>query len=214
MSNKKQVHWTVKGAGWVASLISALWAVTYQLGKKMNFTEEDVEARIHRLSTAEGSPIIEQIASLILGQTPTVAPSDWWNKFLAMMISAGQFVSGVNPNIMGDNFPYQAGDLESKLVEVISIKQRIRDLGVSWLTTQQVIDYLDSLGYRPATLIELLWWWIKNPSKWNDCLVVALGSVWDGGVPCVGGDGAYRDLYLDSVERGWGEGCEFAVVRK
>lgn len=214
MSEKKKVHWIVSGAGWIATVLSALLAAVCQLGKKMNLTEEDVETRIHRLSTAEGVTVIEQIAGLILGQTPTVAPTDWWNQFLSMMISAGQFVSGVNPNITGDNFPFQAGDLQPKQVEVVSIKQRIRELGVGWLTTQQVKDYIDSLGYRPATLVELLWWWTKNPSKWNDCLVVALGSVWGGHVPFVRGYGAHRSLSLDSVGFDWYEGCGFAVVRK
>ena len=97
-------------------------------------------------------------------QAPTMAPSDWWDKFLAMLIRACEF-SYVNSNITGVNFPYQAGDLEPKQVNVISIKQKLRELGASVLSTQQVLDYLDSLSYRPARLMELLWWWITNPTK-------------------------------------------------
>lgn len=210
MSGKKNVHWTVSGAGWIGAVISALWVALFQLGKKMGLTEEDVETRIHRLATSEGVPIIEQIAALILGQAPT----DWWSKFFITMIQAGQFVSGVNPNITGANFPFRDGDDEPQQVEVVSIKQRIRDLGVSLLTTQQVIDYLDALGYRPATIVELMWWWVKNPSKLSDCFVVALGSVWNDSVPCIRGYGAYRILRLDMVEDGWRIDFEFAAVRK
>lgn len=216
--SKKNVHPIVSAAGWITAVVGALLVAVRKLGGELGLAEEQVDERIHLLSTPAGESILTQFAALILGQGQAVvvatAPPDWWERVIAMMIRVCEFVSYINPNITGANFPYQTGDLDPKQVEVISIKQRIRDLGVGYLTTQQVLDYLNSLGYRPARLMELLWWWIMNPTKRANCLVVALGSVWRGLVPCVGGDGSYRGLGLDSVESDWPGRCAFAAVRK
>lgn len=202
---------------WLAKVLTALIGAVQDLGKKLGLTDEQVDAKVHCLSTKDGAVVIKQVAEVIIGKQPTAsvpAPTDWWDKFLEMMISACGFVSYRNPDVNGKNFPYQDGDLEPKRVETLSIKQKLCELGKSNMSTQEVRDYIDSMGYRSATLVELLWWWLKNPAKHADCLVFALGSVWRGLVPCVRGHGGGRGLYLLSSERDWRRLCSFAVVRK
>ncbi len=211
---KKNVHAIVSSAGWISTFLGFLMKAVFELGKKLGLGKEEINERIYQLSTPEGEAIAQKFAAIILGQASTTAPADWWNMFVAWLIRACEFVSYTDPNITGENFPYQPGDLEPKKVEIVSIKDRLRELGVSVLSTQQVRDYLDSLGYRPARLVELLWWWITNPTKRGNCLVAALGSMWGVSVPCVNDDGSDRLLNLYSVESDWCGRYEFAVVCK
>ena len=197
-------------AGTVSAIVTALVVAVRKLGGGFS--------HFHRLTTPEGAETMDKIAALIVGQSaeatkPLVTPG-LWSKFLAALIQACQFVSYVNPNITGENFSYRDGDLSLKSVEVISIKEHLRKLNRSWLRTDEVVVYLKSLGYRPATIVELLFWWLQHPENWTNCLVVALGSVWDGRVPFVGGRGSCRGLYLSYAALDWYEGFGFAAVRE
>ncbi len=203
----------VSNLWWLAKVLTALVNAVTDLGKKLGLTEEQVDEKVHLLSTSDGVIVINQWAEITIGKSVS-APADWWDKFLEMMISACAFVSYRNQDINGQNFPYQNGDLEPKHVETLSIKQKLRELGRQTMSTREVKDYIDFRGYRSATLVELLWWWLKNPTEHANCLVFALGSVWRGLVPCVHGRGVYRELSLRSTEDGWDEVCSFAVVRK
>ena len=206
-----EVTLMVGGGELLLSIIVRLIAAVRKL-----LSPEQVGPAIRRLASPAGESIIGQMAALVAGQPVATAliTADFWSKFLELLIRAGNFVSYANPDINGKNFPYQPGDLDFKKVEVVSIKERLKTLDRDRLSTQEVMDFLAVAGYRPATLFELLWWWIQNLQLQNDCLVVALGSVWDGDVPFVDGHGADRELYLNTVEGDW-DGCYgFAAVRK
>ena len=214
MPKAKNVFMIVKVLGWLVSVIGALLE---ELKDLLGDNEEAINERLHHLVKPDGRKTVKKMAALIAGQEPTTsapAPANWWDKFLEMMISACGFVSFRNSDINSKNFPYDGGDLDQKHVETLSIKQKLRELGRSTMPTQEVKDYIDSQGYRSATLVELLWWWLKNPDKHKDCLVFALGSVWRALVPYVLGDGGRRELDLLSAENDWDEHCLFAVVRK
>jgi len=207
----------VEGGALLLNIIIRVWTAVRKLGEQLELSLEDTTSQMHVLSTPDGDIIIDRIAQLIVGGPVAVdksAPADWWDILLDMLIQLGQFVSYVNSNINGTNFPYQPGDLDFKEVFNISIKKKLRELGRDWLSTQEVKDFLAEQGYRPATLVELLWWWLQNPAKHKNCLVVALGSIWDDRVPCVSGDDADRGLGLYSVQLHWDEGYVFAAVRK
>ena len=211
----KSVMMIVKVLGWLVAVIGGLLE---ELRELLGDNEEAINERLHQLAKPAGRKKLKKMAALIAaGQEPTTSasdPADWWDKFLETMISACGFVSFRNSDVNGKNFPYQDGDLEPKQVETFSIKQKLRELGRSMMSTQEVKDYIDFMGYRSATLVELLWWWLKNPAKHTDCLVFALGSVWRGLVPYVLGSGGHRGLSLRSTEDDWSERCSFAVVRK
>jgi hypothetical protein len=72
---------------------------------------------------------------------------------------------------------------------------------------------MDEIGYRPATLAEVLALRVAKQFP-----IVALGSVWQfpGGrrVPCLDWDGSERSLDLGWFESGWRVIYRFAAVRK
>jgi len=162
--------------------------------------------------------LVDKVFDLIVGQ-PAETPTSpgWWSQFLAALVKMCGFVSYTNPDITGENFPYRDGDLAPQPVEIISIKDRLKELGRSWLKTEEVKAYIAELGFRPATLLELLFWWLQNPAKRSDCLclMVALGSTWRGSVPFVDRYGSNRRLCLYLLETiwSWSEGYGFAAVR-
>jgi hypothetical protein len=163
------------------------------------------------------------MAALVVSQ-PAVAifvTKEWWNKFLKLLIQAGNFSMGVDPFINSLNFFCQSGDFDFREVKVISIKERLKlELsGVERLVTREVVEYLDELGYRPATLFELLWWWLMNPQKRKNSVVVALGSENEDLFPRVIGEGGEVigavGPKLDYTEGRFGWDTEsFAAVRK
>lgn len=203
--SKKNVSSIVSGAGFLAAVWTALTAAVRKLG--------GTDEQMHRLSTPEGAETVERMAALIVGKPETQAApvSSWWSAIFIALVRACRFTY-MNPAITAENFP--CGDVKPGQVVVISIKARLAELGRQWLSTKEVMAYLAELGYRPATLLELLFWWLANPTKQANCLAVALGQVWRGLAPCVCGNGGSRDLSLDSVLVDWNEYCEFAAVRK
>lgn len=136
-----------------------------------------------------------------------------WSKFLTLLIQAGGFVSYIDQDITGENFPLQDDDLKFKPVKIISIKEYSKSLGGRWPSTDEVKSYLAELGYRPATLAELLLWWLDYLATTYDfCLIVALGSIWHGSAPCIRGAGRSRGLDIKLIEVGWPADYEFAAV--
>jgi hypothetical protein len=146
-----------------------------------------------------------KVAAVILGKSDAVLQVAW-SALLPWLIAAGKFISYVNPNITTEHFPIQSGDFTIKEVVDVAIPRA--------MSTAEVLAYLDSKGMRAATLVELLWWWLTNPTKRSNCLVVALGSVWGGYVPGVVGDGSFRSLRLNTLAGDWGEDYAFAAVSK
>ncbi len=191
-------------AGVMATVVALLTDAICKLGGDFS--------HVHRLTTDEGKDTVNKIANLIVGNKPAEVPAspNWWEKLLAALVRACGFTY-VNPSVNGENFPCNT---EPGQVEIVSIKARLAELGRSWLSTADVKDYLDMMGYRPATLVELLLWWLANPARHASCFVVALGQLWRGDAPYVGGNGDYRYLDLGSIEDGWDGRCGFAAVRK
>lgn len=75
-----------------------------------------------------------------------------WSKLLAVLIQAGGFVSYINQNITGENFPLQDEDLEFKPVEIVSIKKRLAELGRQWLPTSEVLVSRRPAAYGPLDI--------------------------------------------------------------
>ncbi len=194
-------------AGVLATAVALLRATVIKLGG--NFSH------VHRLTTPEGAETVEKIANLIVGK-PAEAPvpsPNWWITMLAAFVKVCGF-TWMNQNVNGENFHFPCTNVEPGQVEIVSIKTRLMELGRQWLTTAEVLAYLAELGYRPTGLLELLLWWLANPAKHADCLVVALGQLWRGSAPYVRGYGSRRRLVLGSSVRGWDARCGFVAVRK
>lgn len=128
---------------------------------------------------------------------------------LVDMIKAGAY-DWVNPSITEVNFP-KTGTRETVVsAELIHFNK--------FISSDNAVLEMDKLGYRSATIHELLSFGAKNPDVQRQFPIVALGSSCE--VP-----GYRRVAYLDRVvsrrdlglswwDVGWGGGCRFLGVRK
>jgi len=185
-------------AGKMAAIWMALEAAVRQRGGN--------DDAILQLDSEGAQSLLEKIAELLVAKVAVPIVNVAYQAVLTWVIAVCRFVSYVDPNITAANFQLQLGDLTLKEVIVVAIDKA--------MSTADVLQHLDNQGLRPATLLELLYWWLTNPNKHANCLVVALGQVWRGGVPYVYGRGVCRELSLCAVASGWGQVCSFAAVRK
>lgn len=181
-----------------AGVMSAVWLL---LDDAVRRRKGDDDA-ISQLNTAKGQHLIESIADLLVGKVVQVA----WNIILPWIIAACQLVDGVDQDITAERFPLQPDDLTIKNVINVAIPHS--------MSSFEVVRYLNTEGLRPATLVELLWWWLTNPTKQEDCLVVALGSAWGGRVPYIIGDVVDHKLCLSGLTGEWERNHTFAAVSK
>ncbi len=128
---------------------------------------------------------------------------------LTKMISAGKY-DRKNSNVNNKNFPRTKSGKFTVEVELLQIYRQTY--------SESVLVEMLKLGFRPATLEELLSFGVTNPEVQREFPVVALGSscVLDGvrHVPYLSGDNLERDLDLDWFASCWGRGYQFLVVRK
>jgi hypothetical protein len=130
---------------------------------------------------------------------------------LVDMIKAGAYDS-VNENITEANFP-KTGEVEIPVgAELIHLDK--------YVSSDDAVIKMDRLGFRPATIHELLSFGAKNPDVQREFPVVALGS------SCkVDGRRHVAFLYGDCSERGlslflywwlgfWHDDYRFLGVRK
>ncbi len=127
---------------------------------------------------------------------------------IKMLVEAGNY-DYENPNITDSNFSVESWEGE-RVVELIHFDEV--------LSSGKAEKKLDKMGYRPATITELLAFGVKYPEEQRKFPIIALGSVIsiDGSarVASLDGDGSKRGLDLDWRGSGWGEVCRFLAIRK
>ncbi|MBI2099750.1 MAG: hypothetical protein HYT48_00210 [Candidatus Vogelbacteria bacterium] len=115
-----------------------------------------------------------------------------------------------NPDINQKNFP---GEKRESRETDVALFHFDRSIG-----SDEVEREMDKVGYRPATLPELLGLGVSQPELQRFFPIIALGSVGvvfgRRGVAYLDGGGAERDLRLDYRDVGWLADCRFAGVRK
>ena len=116
-----------------------------------------------------------------------------------------RFTSYVHPNIMAGIFPLQEGDLVVKDVSIVTIS--------CTMSREEACKSFLLTGYRAATFVELLHWWLVHPTQESDHLVVALGSEWLGNVPHIDARNGCRGLSLSGIGGDCSVLWRFAVVR-
>jgi hypothetical protein len=87
--------------------------------------------------------------------------------FVRWAISACRFTSYIHPNILDGIFPLQDGDLVVKEVSIDTISRT--------MSREEACQLFLSKGYRAATFVELLHWWLLQ----NDCAIPALHNTPD-----------------------------------
>ncbi|MBU1046142.1 hypothetical protein KJ616_03435, partial [Patescibacteria group bacterium] len=124
-------------------------------------------------------------------------------------IKAGRY-DWVNDSISPTNFPTdQTGEIEKEALLVLFNRS---------MESDEAERELEALGLRPGNLDELLAVGKQHPDKQRSFLIVALGSAVRlvGGlfVPCLGGWGGGRELFLGGWGGGWDGVCRFLAFRK
>ncbi len=205
MSSKLDKSVIVAGAGLVASIFTLLVKKVYEVGG----TDEDV----HRLATPGGEAILSKVADLIVTtkrQAFKVLVD--CTKSLAEMVSAGKY-NWVNNDITQDHFPISGQD--QKEVEVILFHFNRA------ISSEDAISEMGKVGFRPATIEELLALGVSQPELQKQFPIVALGSVWQHPsghhyVPFLGWAVVGRSLDLFWFDYGWCKnlGYRFVVLRK
>lgn len=232
----KEVSLMVGGG---ALLLNVLAKLVRALSVKGVSAEE-----IRALDTPAGEGTLDRVAGWMVAgmrasEDSCAPPSDWWDLVLLVLLSLCNFDkdtphSGLS-KLNGKNFPYRHGDLESKEVKLISIRcefERVAPtrIGSDGLYEHEVRAYLAREGFRPATLVELLLWWIANYAGViradvdSSVTLVALGSEsHGGGYPCVHFHvfdnkpfmpKVFRQFFISKPASGmWPEDRKFAAVK-
>lgn len=135
-----------------------------------------------------------------------------YRQSLADMIASGHY-DWKNDDINKKNFPVEGS-------EVVEVDALLIHLNRS-INPDNTLKELDRMGYRPATLPELLAFGRQHPELQRQFPIIALGSVWqspDGvcRVACLDGRDGGRDLRLFwfGTGLGWVGHCRFLAVRK
>lgn len=185
-----------------AGMMSEVWTKLRETVKDRGGEDAD----IYVLNTPNGKPILAKLADMIVAKATKPIIQVAWSRVLPWIIKVCLFGCYVNPDITAEHFPLQLDDLKIKEIKIVKPGR--------CMSTTEVLKFLDDQGLRPATLLELLFWWLTNPDARGGCLVVALGQIWNSLVPCVDGDVGYRELRLFSVSGIWFETSLFAAASK
>lgn len=197
--SKDEMRALVGGAGILAGIFTDLLALVSD--------RDGVYEDVHRLTTPAGKLTMAKIADLIVGKSAEVASAAQVasSAVLAWVIGLCRFTH-VHDSITAEHFPCQPDDFAGRNVKIVALG---RDVSI-----EQALVFLDKQGLRPATLMELFWWWLNNHKEHEKCRVVALGSVWDGVVPYICDDGHDCELWSFLVMDGLNADFSFAAVRK
>jgi hypothetical protein len=119
----------------------------------------------------------------------------------------------VHVAITSKHFPSENKEPKEIAIELIHFSP--------WATTRDILVGLEIMGFRPATLHEIIALGEKYPDLFNEEIpIVALGSIWQNpkGLRFAPGIRLYKskkclDLYLCHLETTWGR-FRFAAVKK
>ena len=136
-----------------------------------------------------------------------------YSRTVQEMINAGNY-GWTNNNITEKHFPLPT-ELNGKKVSVLTKLFHFNRL----ISSNDAIAEMDKVGYRPATLPELLALGETHPEIQKEFSVVALGSVWRyafdfRAVPVLNFDGDLRKLSLYWFGRDWADYYRFLGIRK
>lgn len=125
-------------------------------------------------------------------------------------VEAGNF-GWSDENIVSKNFPKPANGKKSEKEVVLFHFNKS-------MSSEAAIAEMDKVGYRPATIWELLGLAVKEPDLQRKFPIIALGSVCElcgiRHVAFLYEEPDFRGLGLDRFGGGWGDGGRFAGVRK
>jgi hypothetical protein len=133
-----------------------------------------------------------------------------YQRSLTEMIASGHY-DDKHENINEKNFPVQGTGRVKQEVFLIHFNCAM----ASGLVPRE----LDQIGYRPATLVELLAFGQKYPELQRKFPIIAIGSIWrspegNPNVPCLDEADGERFLALTWNLGEWFPDCRFLAVKK
>jgi len=136
-----------------------------------------------------------------------------YNQSLKRMIALGRY-DYKNIDIIEKNFPLPI-ELKNKKVTV-SGKLFYFEKSISG---EDAISEMEKVGYRPATLVELLALGVKYPEMQRQFPIIALGSIWRSANNCryspyLYVSGRDRELNFDWFGASWSGFCRFLAICK
>lgn len=198
----------VRGAGMAADI----WTRLDQAVRARGGIEDD----LHLLARQEGQSVIDMIAERLVragAVARNVYPiigeyGDEYSKLFVSLLEKGEY-GYKNPNITPINFP---GECISQFDAVLFHPNRD-------ISSDDVLRELDEMGFRPATMIELLAFGVTFPDIQRDFPIVELASSWvdPDSVRSVGSLSYWagrRSLRLHGWANDWNANCRFLAVRK
>jgi len=203
---KKDVSAIVSGMGVGLSILNSV----VEKARKRGLGEEV----IHRLATPEGDALLDKFVDLMAEANGNTGNSFKvtvdYDRRLERMIEDGKY-DWNNSDINAKNFPIEGKGTAEVDIELVHFNRVME--------SDDVLKELDKMGFRPATLPELLAFGAKYLDKQREFPIVALGSAWRclfgyRGVAYLGRGGSGRYLYLRWLEGWWYAYCRFAAVRK
>lgn len=115
----------------------------------------------------------------------------------------------VDEDITAENFRTRRTWKTNVLVELARFNR--------FISTEDVLKWLDKMCFRPAELHELLALCQTLPGAGDELLIVALGSIWQARVGCVcfQRHASWRALGISNwiMSYKWSKSCSFAFVR-
>lgn len=203
----KNTNALMSGAGWILSFTDLLTKALLERG----CSPEEIHSLVTETKPAKQAigTIADAVASIIQTVKKFFRVVVDYSKTLDEMIAAGLY-DWKNDNINAKNFPVDGKGTSAVNVELIHFNRTIE--------SNEALNELDKMGYRPATLPELLAFGAKYPDKQREFPIIALGSVWRRldfrCVACLVCGGGRRGLRLRWLLNGWRADDRFAAVRK
>lgn len=136
-----------------------------------------------------------------------------YNKTIEQVIVEGKYIQ-IDDNIFSKDFPVSA----EKIGKKIEVSAKLFWFN-SIISSNDAISEMDKAGYRPATIMELLFFGILFPEPQRQFTIVALGSTGIFGVghpysPYLKDNRFERQLCLGFFAGSWVYNCRFLAIRK
>lgn len=136
-----------------------------------------------------------------------------YGRTLTKMMVAGKY-DWITASITEDRYPLPTELLGKKITVSTGLFYFNRAI-----CSKDAITEMNKMGYRPATIAEVLALGESQPDLQSKFPIVALGSVWynsygRGYVLILHVDTGMRELHLDRSDDDWSRNCRFLAVRK
>lgn len=185
-------------------------------GTPPNLTEPEIIQLIDLLHRRQALITVQSQSTVTTPQTYiiTVDHDQTVEQMIAQMIGQDDYY--LSASITTDHFPLLKTGMAKVTINLLTFNPHPGDRDF-WISSENALRKMTKLGFRPATLAELLTLGTTYPETLK-MKIVALGSIWNDALdrPNVPVSGGMKQVFLglDFYDNGWNAECRFAAVRK